>query len=75
MRNITQTEFSDCCGEFVALLEADYFMPPGLKEIFYFKCSKCKKPCHLKKKIKHDNVKKDKKHEVHKHKRTTPVQK
>ena len=57
MRGIIQTEFSECCNAWVTILPMDYILPPMLKEIFYFKCTKCRKACHLKKKFRRENNK------------------
>lgn len=41
---------SICCNARVKVLRDDPLL--GSKEIFYFTCVECKKPCHLKKQVK-----------------------
>jgi len=46
-----KTLLSVCCNVFVKVLDKEPEYIGEVREIFYFYCTKCHKPCHLKDKV------------------------
>lgn len=53
MANLIYDRHSACCDAPMRILPEGFEIPAEQKELFYFSCAKCNKPCHMKKKIRH----------------------